>query len=110
MASNAALVGHLAGGAAIPLQLDVKARHPDGSVRHAVISAVLPALGAKQTVAMTLDRGAAGAAGAAGATTAGNVASLLGAGFSTSFNATINGVRYTASADELLKAAAPKAW
>ncbi|MCD2519707.1 hypothetical protein LQ564_25745, partial [Massilia sp. G4R7] len=42
--------------------------------------------------------------------TAGNVASLLGAGFSTSFNATINGVRYTASADELLKAAAPKAW
>jgi len=105
VASNASLVGHLAGGVTVPLQLDVKARHPDGSVRHAVISAILPSVGAKQTVAMTLDRGAA-----AVTNTAGNVSSLLGAGFTTSFSATINGVRYTASADELMKAAAPKAW
>ena len=38
----------------LPLQLDVKARHADGSVRHAVLSAVLPQLaaGANPTLAL----------------------------------------------------------
>jgi hypothetical protein len=33
-------------GQPIPTQADVKQRHPDGSVRHAIISAVLPQIGA----------------------------------------------------------------
>lgn len=38
----------------VPLQLDVKALHPDGSVRHAVISAVLPALAAGEKLELPL--------------------------------------------------------
>ncbi|VXC21768.1 conserved exported hypothetical protein [Massilia sp. 9I] len=104
LAATASLVGRLDSGAIVPLQVNVKALHPDGSVRHAVISGVLPVLGAGEVRTMTLDRSVAAT------NPAGNVASLLGAGFTTSFNATVNGVRYTASADELMKAAAPKSW
>ncbi|QOY96472.1 hypothetical protein IM543_01690 [Massilia sp. UMI-21] len=102
--TTASLVGRLDSGATVPLQLDVKATHPDGSVRHAVISAVLPSLGAGEVHTMTLDRSAAVA------NPAGNVASLLNAGFTASFNATIDGVAYSVSADELMKAASPDAW
>ena len=104
LVTAASLVGRLDSGVAVPLQLNVKALHPDGSVRHAVISAVLPELRAGEIRTMTLDRSAAVN------NPVGDVASLLGAGFTASFNATINGVRYTASADELMKAASPKAW
>ncbi len=104
LTANTALVGRLTSGDVIPLQLDVKARHPDASVRHAVISAILPSLGAGQIVSMTLDRGTA-TAGSAGSTSA-----LLGAGFTTSFNATVGGVRYTASADELIRKNLAKSW
>ena len=104
LAAGASLSGRLDNGATVPLQLDVKARHPDGSVRHAVVSAILPALGANQVVNMSLNRATA-ASGSAG-----NTASLLNAGFTASFNATINGVRYTASADELMRKTAARAW
>lgn len=46
----------LAGGT-VPLQVDVKAAHQDGSVRHAVISGVLPKLAAGETVALQLAKG-----------------------------------------------------
>lgn len=36
-------------GSYMPLQVDIKATHADGSVRHAVLSAILPAIGAKGT-------------------------------------------------------------
>lgn len=36
------LVGNLADGTRIPLQLNIKAKHSDGSVRHALISAMIP--------------------------------------------------------------------
>lgn len=39
-----ALAGRLADGSVVPLQLDVKASHADGSVRHAVVSSILPVL------------------------------------------------------------------
>ncbi len=104
LASTASLVGRLDSGVAVPLQLNVKAKHPDGSVRHAVISAVLPSLGAGEVRTMTLDRTTAAT------NAAGNVASLLGAGFTTAFNATIDGVRYTASADELMKSVPLATW
>lgn len=38
----------------VPLQVDVKATHPDGSVRHAVISGVLSRLGAGEKVGLQL--------------------------------------------------------
>ncbi|MGZ8288020.1 MAG: RIFT barrel domain-containing protein, partial [Telluria sp.] len=39
--STQSLIGKLGDNTVVPLQVDVKARHADGSVRHAVISAVL---------------------------------------------------------------------
>lgn len=41
-------------GGTLALQVDVKAAHQDGSVRHAVISGVLPKLAAGETVALQL--------------------------------------------------------
>ena len=53
---GAGLAGKLADGSLLPLQLDVKASHPDGSVRHAVISLVLPRLGAGKDLGLALVR------------------------------------------------------
>jgi len=102
--ADVSLAGRLDSGATIPLQLDVKAKHPDGSVRHAVISAVLPSLNAGEVRTMSLVRTTASS------TAAPVVSALLNAGFTTAFNATIGGVRYTASADELIRKAAPATW
>ncbi|GAB3407483.1 hypothetical protein NX774_14435 [Massilia agilis] len=99
------LVGRLSDGTTIALQVDVKALHADGSVRHAVISAVLPSLAAGQTNAMSLVK--SGTAASAGASTPDD---LLGAGFSASVHATINGVRYEAFADDLLKEGPYQTW
>lgn len=104
LSATGSLVGRLDNGTLLPLQLDIKAQHPDGSVRHAVISAVLPSLGATETRTMSLLRSDTSTASPV------DVAALLNAGFNASFNATIAGVRYTASADELIRAAAPTAW
>lgn len=104
LASGASLSGRLDNGAVLPLQLDVKALHPDGSVRHAIVSAILPALGAGQVVTMSLDRAAARAS--APDTTA----SLLNSGFNASVNVSLRGVRYSVAADELMRKVVSKAW
>jgi hypothetical protein len=99
------LVGKTASGAAVPLQVDVKARHADGSLRHAVITAQLPSVAASGNETVTLFKAAATAAPAQTAPT-----SLLNSGFTASFTATIGGVQYTASADALLKAGKYTTW
>jgi hypothetical protein len=85
--------------------MDVKALHPDGSVRHAVISAILPSLGAGQVSTVALVK--SGVRSNATTTTPDD---LLGAGFSASVHATINGVRYDAFADDLIKMVPYKTW
>ena len=95
---NEMLVGRLDNGTLVPLQLDVKASHADGSVRHAVISAILPGLAGNEARTMQLMK-----------TNAPNTAStqapkvLLSNGFSASVHATIDGVEYKVSADDLIK-------
>jgi len=42
------------GGSPLPTQVDEKAVHPDGSLRHAVITTRLPMLGARQSLAAEL--------------------------------------------------------
>jgi hypothetical protein len=98
------LTGRLDDGTNVPLQLDVKARHADGSVRHAVISAVLPALAASTVRTMGLIKGGTAPAGST------SVDALMRDGFSFSVHATLNGVDYYASADELLKAGGATTW
>ncbi len=41
----------------VPLQVDIKARHPDGSVRHALLSTILPVLAAGKTQTLSLQAG-----------------------------------------------------
>ncbi|MGZ3159887.1 MAG: RIFT barrel domain-containing protein, partial [Burkholderiaceae bacterium] len=50
--TNQKLAGKLSNNSLIPLQVDVKATHGDGSVRHAVISGIAPSVptGAPQTI------------------------------------------------------------
>jgi hypothetical protein len=98
------ITGRLGDGTIVPLQLDVKATHADGSVRHAIVSGILPTVAANTTVTMSLLKG-----GSAPATT-GTITNLMKAGFTTSFHAKINGVDYYASADELLKASTSTSW
>ncbi|MGZ5199723.1 MAG: hypothetical protein ACXWC4_08120 [Telluria sp.] len=99
------LVGQLDDGSTVPLQVDVKALNADGSVRHAIISAILPSLGASQVRKMNLVK-----AGAAPAVTALATSDMMRYGFSASVHATINGVRYDAFADDLIKKAPHKTW
>lgn len=99
------LVGKLGDGSSVPLQVDVKARHPDGSVRHAVISASLPKLGVAQVQRMILAKSTTSATGSAP-----SAAALLAAGFSAGVQVDLAGVRYSASADSLLRNAKPTAW
>jgi hypothetical protein len=99
------LVGKTASGATVPVQVDVKARHADGSLRHAVITAQLPSIAASGNETVSLVKGTAAAASAATAPT-----SLLNNGFTASFTASIGGVQYTASADTLLKSGKYTTW
>lgn len=103
--AGSTLVGQTAAGAAVPLQVDAKARHPDGSLRHAVITVQLPSSTAGQVETITLVKSTTAAA----ATTA-SPTTLLNSGFTASFNATIGGVVYSASADALLKSGKYTTW
>jgi hypothetical protein len=98
------LVGKL-DGAIVPLQVDVKATHADGSVRHAIISAIVPKLAVGATGTMTLATG-----GTLINEGTKSPADLLATGFTASTSATIAGVKYSASADQLLKAGAKSTW
>ena len=95
------LIGGFEDGSRIPLQLDVKATHPDGSVRHAVVSGIVPTLAAGAGRALSLLKSNA-------PHTAGMGPQVLQVnGFSSSVQATIGGVPYYASADDLIKTGAP---
>jgi hypothetical protein len=98
------LHGRLPDGRTVPLQVDVKATHADGSVRHAVISALLPAAGKSQALALVKGKAASAKADAPA-----TVQSLLDAGFTAAASATIDGQAWTASVDKLLRQK-PEVW
>ncbi len=56
LGSTETVAGQLEDGTVVPLQVDVKARHADGSLRHVVISAILPKLASGQTQTLHLVR------------------------------------------------------
>jgi len=100
-----ALHGRLPGGRTLPLQVDVKATHADGSVRHAVISVLLPAAGKAQALALVKGKDKAEAKSGPPA----SKQALLDAGFTASASAVIGGEAWTASADKLLRQK-PELW
>ncbi|RJG08098.1 hypothetical protein D3870_14605 [Noviherbaspirillum cavernae] len=98
------LTGKLADGTMIPLQVDVKATHPDGSMRHGIFSAIMPQLLAGQTQKITLvktDKTAAPASAPA---------ELLNAGFAADVSINLAGQTYGASAAALLAAGKYTSW
>ena len=97
--------GKLGDGTVVPLQVDVKARHPDGSVRHAIVSAKLARLAASQHTVLMLEKVAARAPAAAATPSA-----LLDGGFSAAVHADLDGQRYSASADALLRSGKYTSW
>ncbi|MFL5812918.1 MAG: hypothetical protein ACJ763_05025 [Bdellovibrionia bacterium] len=75
----------------IPTQFEIKAKHDDGSARHAIVTAVLPQIGAGAM--MSLDVVAAQAA----SQTSVDIATLFSKGFTTSVSVTISGTAYQAT-------------
>jgi hypothetical protein len=99
---GAGLAGKLADGTLLPLQLDVKASHADGSVRHAVVSAILPRLGAGKDLGLALVRTTKKPESAE--------PTQPGAAADTVVTVVIDGERFTASSAALLKAQKPQVW
>ncbi len=93
-------------GAVVPFQLDVKARNPDGSIRHGIFSIRLPQLDTGKSDVITISKTSTGSSPAPGA----SPGALLDAGFTASVNITIGGTLYTASADALLASGNYKTW
>ncbi|SHH41991.1 hypothetical protein [Massilia sp. CF038] len=91
------LVGKLDDGTRIALQVDVKASHADRSVRHAIISAIVPALAPGQPLRLSLLKAAPAASAPIEAAT------LLEKGFRAGVSLTVDGKKYQASADALLR-------
>lgn len=104
--AGSSLVGELSDGTASPLQVDIKASHEDGSLRHAVISTGLAQLqeGKTETIKLMKTSTAAQNAGAA------TPVDLLAAGFSAAINVTLGGQIYSASADKLLQTGKYTRW
>ena len=100
------VAGRLADGKTVALQADVKATHPDGSVRHMIVSGVLPRLAARQEAALQLVKADSGA----GAARAPTPQRLLERGLDASVTVTIDGADYRASLKEALAGGRPAAW
>ena len=93
----------LAGNDRLPLQLDVKARHADGSVRHAVVSVWLRQLDPQASTTITLVR----EAGAPFASAGPSARHLLAQGFDAALSLNVGGHSYTASPNAFLERATP---
>lgn len=89
---DSGLAGRLDSGGIVPLQVDVKALHADGSVRHAIVSGILPTLFAKDMRELALVPAKAGTA-VDFETKATPLSAVI--------ELNIGGVKYTASADSV---------
>lgn len=91
-------------GGAVPTQIDIKAKHADGSVRHAVITVIIDALASKEEKTLTFST-------AAGKTDAAPVAlaDLLAGSFDAKVTLNVGGTAYEGSAKTLLQGK-PTAW
>lgn len=84
LAPSDLLIGHL-GALDIPLQVDVKATHADGSLRHAIISGIWPSLPAGDTtIALVREQSRPGSAGVHRAVPMSAVATIGGVEWSAS--------------------------
>lgn len=103
--------GHVPGGVvasldgrAVPTQIDVKRRHADGSVRHAIISVGIPANASASTARLELRQAASMPASGA----ARDLDTLLAGGFDVVLEVIEGGVTYRTSARQQLQSGATK--
>lgn len=94
-----------AAGQALPAQVDVKTRHPDGSISHAVISARLASLAAGGAVTVGIEPKIEGGAAAEVA-----LADLLASAFDATATFSIGGTIYSANARDLLAKQKIRTW
>jgi len=99
------LAAKLPDGTLLRLQTDVKATHADGSVRHVIISGILPALALGETQTLQLVKTTSSAK------TSESLKTLAASGLTSKITVTLDGVKYTASlADALVADTAPRNW
>jgi hypothetical protein len=100
------LAGKLSNNSLIPLQIDVKATHSDGSVRHAVISGIAPSVptGAPQTIQIVK------AILSGSVPAAPTPSTLINAGLDTTIYITQNCVTYSVSLASLVSSTTPTTW
>jgi hypothetical protein len=96
--SGATLIAKLSDGTTVPLQVDAKATHGDGSLRHAVLSLRIPSLAASGSTAVQLSTGTGSLSGSAIA-----LSDLLATSFDALVDLNLGGTHYTASARSLLQ-------
>jgi PKD repeat protein len=90
-------------GQPVALQVDSKATHPDGSLRHAVLTATVPSLPGNATLPLALSTGAAPAT--TGLDQPVSLSQLLATSYDADVALNIGGRKYTANARALLQAA-----
>jgi hypothetical protein len=99
------LGARLSDGTQIPLQVDAKATHSDGSLRHAVVTVVLPSVAGNSSSAITLIAPGQGAVG-----NPVSLDDLLATSFDSQISVNVGGTVYTASARTLLQNNTTKSW
>ncbi len=102
---SSVLGARLDDGAQLPLQVDIKATHADGSLRHAVLTTVLPGVSANSQNNVTLHAPGSNASGASV-----TLANLLATSFDSVVSVNIGGTVYSASARDLLQSGSPDSW
>ncbi|WP_229491727.1 hypothetical protein [Massilia sp. HP4] len=108
---DARLGGRLADGKEVPLQVDVKALHADGTIRHAIISGIVPGPKDKPVGLGLVRQDRSGHAGAAPVpSTSMTPSALLKSGLTTSVTLNIDGSTYSASLERLLEKGKPMTW
>lgn len=106
LGKNDGLAARQGNGKLLPLQADIKATYADGSVRHAVVSGILPKLAAGGQQSVDLVKAARGPAAGADAT----IQRLLASGLSASVDISLDGVAYRATLADALAKTKDGAW
>lgn len=112
LARETRLVARLADGRQVALQVDAKAFHADGSVRHAVISGILPAPDAEPFALGLVKSASSGRAepGLAAARADASPAALVRSGLTASVKLVLGDKQYGASLERLLAQGKPASW
>jgi len=104
MAKTDGLAARLSNGTLIRLQADVKATHADGSVRHVIVSGVLPSLAVGQIEKIQLVRSTASEKSTV------SLQSLAASGLTGKIALTVDGVQYNATLADALASPKPLSW